>query len=75
MRRDLMEKNKLKIRNSSTKIIEITKKQKEDGKYLFDNIADLSVDEIQNLVDEFAYPNIFEKNDSLLHRGINHNVY
>jgi ankyrin repeat protein len=70
MRRDLMEKNKLKIKNSSNKIIEITKKQKDDGKILFDNINDLSIDEIQKLIDDFAYPNniINDENDTLVHR-------
>lgn len=66
-----MEKNKLKIKNKSKKIIEITKNEKKFGEYLFDNIDSLNIDEIKKLIfDDFAFPNIIDnENISLILKG------
>ena len=52
-----MEKNKLKLKNKKeNKIVEVTKKERELGQYLFDNVENLDLDKIKSLINnDFAF--------------------
>jgi hypothetical protein len=76
MRRDLMEKNKQKLKKNSNKlkkIVEVTKKERDLGEELYEKIENLEIDKIKNLVyEQYAYLNVFDKKNEyhLIHKSI-----